>query len=176
MSRIGKKQIEIPSGVEVDVSGEIMKVKGAKGELTRRVDGRINISKEGNAVVVSVKDGNEAGALWGTYASHLINMIEGVTKGFSKKLEIQGIGFKAEVKGDSVTFNLGFSHPININIPKGLTVVNDKGILTIEGVDKEAVGAFAANIRDLKKPEPYKGKGIRYVGEYVAIKQGKKTV
>jgi large subunit ribosomal protein L6 len=103
-------------------------------------------------------------------------MIEGVSKGFVKKLEIQGIGFKAEVKGDSIVFNLGFSHQITMKIPKGLTAAFDKGIITIEGNDKEKVGAFAANIRDLKKPEPYKGKGIRYVGEHVAIKQGKKTV
>jgi large subunit ribosomal protein L6 len=103
-------------------------------------------------------------------------MIEGVDKGFTKKLEIQGIGYKAEVKGNEIVFGLGFSHPVNIMIPSGLKVVHEKGILTIEGIDKEAVGAFAAKIRDLKKPEPYKGKGIRYQGEYVAMKQGKKTV
>jgi large subunit ribosomal protein L6 len=103
-------------------------------------------------------------------------MIEGVSKGFVKKLEIQGIGFKAEVKGDSIVFNLGFSHQITMKIPKGLSVTSDKGIISVEGIDKESVGAFAAKVRDLKKPEPYKGKGIRYQGEHVAIKQGKKTV
>lgn len=177
MSRIGKKQIEITSGVDLTIDGSVVKVKGPKGELSREIDARLVVSKEGNMITVSQKNtAKSISALWGTYASHIINMIEGVSKGFVKKLEIQGIGFKAEVKGDSIVFNLGFSHQITMKIPKGLTAVVDKSIITIEGIDKESVGAFAANVRDLKKPEPYKGKGIRYVGEHVAIKQGKKTV
>ncbi|MES2059750.1 MAG: 50S ribosomal protein L6 [Patescibacteria group bacterium] len=177
MSRIGKKQIEIPSGVELTIDGSIVRVKGAKGELFRDVDKRLVVTKEGSAVTVSEKKaGGSISAIWGTYASHIINMIEGVSKGFTKKLEIQGIGFKAEVKGDSIVFNLGFSHQITMKIPKGLAATIEKGIITIDGIDKEVVGAFAANVRDLKKPEPYKGKGIRYVGEHVAMKQGKKTV
>lgn len=177
MSRIGKKQIEIPTGADITVDGSMVKVKGSKGEISREIDSRILINKEGSIITLSLKNPAESlSALWGTYASHIINMIEGVTKGFAKKLEIQGIGFKAEIKGDSIVFNLGFSHPITVVIPKGITVASDKSILTIEGIDKEAVGAFAAKIRDLKKPEPYKGKGVRYLGEHVTIKQGKKTV
>ena len=129
------------------------------------------------AVSVALKnEGDDLSPLWGTYASHIINMLEGVTKGFVKKLEIQGIGFKAEVKGDSMVMNLGFSHSVSLPIPKGLKVTSDKGLITIEGVSKESVGAFAAKLRDQKKPEPYKGKGVRYEGEHVQMKQGKKTV
>jgi large subunit ribosomal protein L6 len=177
MSRIGKKQIEIPTGVEVSIDGFVFKAKGSKGEMTREIDNRLVVTKDGSTVSVALKkEGANLGPLWGTYASHIINMIEGVSKGFEKKLEIQGIGFKAEVKGDSIVFNLGFSHQITLKIPKDLKVTGDKGILTIEGINKESVGAFAAKIRDLKKPEPYKGKGIRYLGEHITIKQGKKTV
>ncbi len=177
MSRIGKKLIEIPTGVDITIDGHVVSVKGSKGQLARTVDKRLVVTKDGSQVTVAEKaTGGSISAIWGTYASHIINMIEGVSKGFVKKLEIQGIGFKAEVKGDTVVFNLGFSHQITMKIPKGLTAVVEKGIITIEGIDKEAVGAFAANIRDLKKPEPYKGKGIRYVGELVQMKQGKKTV
>lgn len=177
MSRIGKKQIEIPAGVDVSIDGFVLKAKGTKGELTRAIDNRLVVTKDGATVSVTLKkEGANLSPLWGTYASHIINMIEGVSKGFTKKLEIQGIGFKAEVKGETIVFNLGFSHQITLAIPKELKVTSEKGILTIEGIDKEAVGAFAAKIRDLKKPEPYKGKGIRYLGEHITIKQGKKTV
>lgn len=179
MSRIGKKQIEIPTGVEVTLDGLNITAKGAKGEMSRTIDSRLVATKDGATLSLSCKDEKKAenlSPIWGTYASHIINMIEGVSKGFEKKLEIQGIGFKAEIKGESIVFNLGFSHQITIEIPKGLKVSNEKGILAIEGIDKEAVGAFAAKVRDLKKPEPYKGKGIRYQGEHVAMKQGKKTV
>ena len=177
MSRIGKKQIEIPQGVDVAIDGTKVTVKGPKGTLTREIDSRLVVSKEGATLSISLqKEGDELSSLWGTYASHIINMLEGAAKGFEKKLEIQGIGFKAEIKGENIVFNLGFSHPVTIGIPKGLKVANEKGILTIEGIDKDAVGAFAAKVRDLKKPEPYKGKGIRYLGEHVIMKQGKKTV
>ncbi|HEY4512741.1 MAG TPA: 50S ribosomal protein L6 [Candidatus Paceibacterota bacterium] len=177
MSRIGKKQIEIPAGVEVAIDGSIVKVKGPKGEISREIDSRLVVSKEGSVLSVSLlKVGDELSPLWGTYASHIVNMIEGVTRGFEKKLEIQGIGFKGEVKGNEIVFSLGFSHPLNVKIPAGLTVMIDKGIITVSGTNKDNVGAFTASIRDLKKPEPYKGKGIRYLGEHVIMKQGKKTV
>src|SRR3989344_504285 len=177
MSRIGKKQIEIPAGIEVDINGSRVLVKGPKGELSREIDSRLQISKDGSLLSITlVNPTDDLSPIWGTYASHIINMIEGAAKGFEKKLEIQGIGFKAEIKGENIVFNLGFSHPVAIGIPKDLKVANEKGILTIEGIDKDAVGAFAAKVRDLKKPEPYKGKGIRYLGEHVIMKQGKKTV
>lgn len=176
MSRIGKKIITIPAGVEVTFAEEILKVKGPKGELVRHMDFRINVVVEDNTVKVALRKANDSlSALWGTYASHVSNMIEGVTTGFVKKLQIEGIGFKGEVKGSEIILNLGFSHQIFVKIPTGLTVTIEKGMITISGIDKEALGAFAASVRDFKKPEPYKGKGIRYEGERILMKQGKKS-
>ncbi|MCR4310967.1 MAG: 50S ribosomal protein L6, partial [Candidatus Taylorbacteria bacterium] len=114
-------------------------------------------------------------ALWGTYAAHATNMVTGVSKGFEKKLILEGIGFKSEVKGTDLILNIGFSHPVKVPIPSGFTVKAEKGVITITGIDCEAVGQFAAKVRDLKKPEPYKGKGIRYETEIIKRKQGKKT-
>ncbi len=176
MSRIGKKIITIPAGVEVTQAGETLKVKGPKGELSRVIDRRLTISVAGSEITVGKKkDDSTLSPIWGTYGAHVSNMVEGVTKGFAKKLQIEGIGFKGEVRGSDVVMSLGFSHPVVVKIPQGLKVAIDKGIITVEGIDKEAVGAFAANIRDYKKPEPYKGKGIRYEGEHIIMKQGKKT-
>lgn len=176
MSRIGKKIITIPTGVEVTQDGLVVKVKGPKGELSRSIDRRLTVSIENSEVTVGKKkDDPTLSPLWGTYAAHISNMIEGVTKGFAKKLQIEGIGFKGEVKGTDIVMGLGFSHPVVMKIPSNLKVAIDKGIITVEGIDKEAVGAFAAAIRDQKRPEPYKGKGIRYEGEHIIMKQGKKT-
>lgn len=177
MSRIGKQKIILPTGVEASFRGETLKIKGPKGELSRTIDPRFSIVIEEGIMKVMLKKTEDAlSALWGTYASHISNMVSGVTKGFSKALQIEGIGFKGEVKADEIIFSLGFSHPVNVKIPPGLTVTIDKGIITVSGVNKDHVGAFTASIRDLKKPEPYKGKGIRYVGEHIIMKQGKKTV
>lgn len=170
MSRLAKKPIAIPSGVEVKANAGFVHVKGTKGELSKSVARTVEITVNGSEVSVS-----GTGAIVGTFVSHIVNMIEGVTKGFEKKLQIEGIGYKGEVKGKEMVFALGFSHPVNVTIPEGLTATIEKGIITVSGIDKEAVGAFAAKIRDYKKPEPYKGKGIRYVGEHVEIKQGKKS-
>ncbi len=176
MSRVGKKIITIEPGVTATLAGEVLTVKGPKGELTRSIDKRLSLAIEGNTIQVEVKKTKEnLSSLWGTYASHIGNMIEGVTKGFSKKLQIEGIGFKVEMKGTELVFSLGFSHPVIIKVPSNLTALIEKNMITISGIDKEAVGAFAANIRDQKKPEPYKGKGIRYEGEFVQQKQGKKS-
>lgn len=171
MSRLAKKPIEIPSGVTVSQEANVLLVKGPKGELKKTVAPKVSINIENNLVSVEA-----VGPIVGTFASHILNMINGVTNGFEKKLQIEGIGYKGEAKGTELTFALGFSHPVNINVPEGLTATIEKGIITVSGIDKEAVGAFAAKIRDQKKPEPYKGKGIRYVGEHVEIKQGKKSV
>jgi len=177
MSRVGKQIIQIPEKTEVTISSGLLKVKGPKGELSREFKKTITIKVEGNEVTLAPEKGDvQSGALWGTYASHISNMIEGVNKTFSKKLIIEGIGFKAEVQGQKVTLNLGFSHPIILQIPTGLTATMEKGVMTIIGIDKEAVGEFAAKIRSLKKPEPYKGKGIRYEKEIIRRKQGKKSV
>lgn len=176
MSRVGKKLITIEPNVTANLAGELLTIKGPKGELTRSIDKRLSVKIEGNTIQVEVKKTKDnLSALWGAYASHIGNMIEGVTKGFSKKLQIEGIGYKAELKGTELVFGLGFSHPVIVKVPSDLAALVEKNIITISGIDKEKVGAFAAGIRDLKKPEPYKGKGIRYEGEYVPQKQGKKS-
>ena len=166
----------IPQGVEATLSNDTLKVKGPKGELSRAIDARLTVSINGSEITIAKKTDNPMlNPLWGTYAAHVSNLIDGVTKGFTKKLQIEGIGYKGEVKGTDVVMGLGFSHPVTVKIPQGLKVAIEKGIITIDGIDKEAVGAFAAKLRDFKKPEPYKGKGIRYEGERIIMKQGKKT-
>jgi large subunit ribosomal protein L6 len=176
MSRLAKQPIAVPPATEITVSGGEVRVKGPKGTLMRPGNRLIDIEVGKGGVQVSTKSETiEARAALGTYASHVRNMIEGVTKGFSKKLLVEGVGFKWDVKGKTLNLSLGFSHPLTMAIPEGLTVVADKGTLTISGFDKELVGQFAANVRAQKKPEPYKGKGIRYEGEVIRRKQGKKA-
>ncbi len=177
MSRIGKKIIDIIPKTEVAFSDGVFSVKGPLGELSRSfkpeiiieiADGKISLSPKRNSLDVL--------ALWGTYASHIINMISGVHKAFEKKLIVEGIGYKSDVKGDELVMSLGFSHPVKEKIPKGLKVTAEKNIITVSGIDNEQVGQFVAKIRDTKKPEPYKGKGIRYEGEVIRRKEGKKSV
>jgi large subunit ribosomal protein L6 len=176
MSRIGKKPITIPANTEVRVEKGRVVVKGSLGELSRDVRSDIEVSVADNTVSLVPKATSlEAQALWGTYASHITNMIQGVNTPFSRKLSLEGIGFKVEVRGEKLAMSLGFSHPVEVVIPKGITVTVEKNIITISGIDKEMVGQFSARIRSLKKPEPYKGKGMRYEGEVVKIKQGKKS-
>lgn len=176
MSRIGKKPIVIPSGVEVAVSSGTLSVKGKGGTLTRTLHPAVSISVSGNEVSVSpTRETRLANALWGTYAAHVRNMIHGVTEPFVKKLQIEGIGYRAELSGATISLQIGFSHPVKAAIPEGLKVTIEKNIITISGADKEAVGQFAAVVRAKKEPEPYKGKGIRYEGEVVRQKQGKKA-
>ena len=151
-------------------------VKGPKATLERAVPEILTITVSGKEVKVTPMAGNEeADVFSGTYVSHLENMIKGVTETYTKKLIIEGIGYKADVRGTELVMGLGFSHPVNVAIPSTLKVTSDKGIVTITGSNKEEVGQFAANIRAWKKPEPYKGKGIRYEGEVIRRKQGKKT-
>ncbi len=177
MSRIGKQLIDIPEKTEVTVSGKTVSVKGPLGALTRDFTSDIAVSVADKKVKLEPKrNDNASNALWGAYASHIYNMIEGVNKGFSKKLVVEGIGYKSDVKGADIVMSLGFSHPVKLAIPAGLKVTADKNLITITGIDKEAVGQFAALIRDQKVPEPYKGKGIRYEDETIRRKQGKKTV
>lgn len=176
MSRTGKKLITIPAGTEVSVADGVLSVKGKGGVLTRPVHHNISINIDGNSVsVVPNSETRLARALWGTYAAHIRNMIQGVGKPFIKKLQIEGIGFKAELSGKTLSLAIGFSHPVKVDIPEGLHVTVEKNIITISGSDKERVGEFAASLRALKKPEPYKGKGIRYEGEVVRKKAGKKV-
>lgn len=175
MSRIGKKEIIIPNGVEVKKDGDILRVKGPLGELSRTFKGDIDISIDGNMIKVIPKSSLENMALWGTFASHVSNMIEGVAKGFKKTLLIEGVGFKFQSEGTKLSLNIGLSHPIKLEIPKGIKVEVEKNAASISGPDKEAVGQFTANIRALKKPEPYKGTGIRYDSEVIRRKAGKRA-
>ncbi len=178
MSRVGKQIIKIPTGTTVALEGITLTVKGAKGELKKDFKTKIvaiNIAGDEITFTPANAEGPTK-ALWGTYASHVKNMIKGVNEPFVKKLIIEGVGFKSEVTGDSIKLALGFSHPVIVPIPADLKVTAEKNIVTITGSDKESVGAFAAKLRDWKKPEPYKGKGIRYEGEFIRRKQGKKAV
>jgi large subunit ribosomal protein L6 len=177
MSRIGKQTIIIPANTEVKVSGNTVSVKGPKGEISREFKTNlVSLNINGNEITLTPQnEENQTKALWGTYASHAKNMIKGVNDGYEKKLEVEGVGYKWEVTGDKVKFALGLSHPVFMDIPAGLKVVAEKNVLTVSGVDKDVVGEFSAKVRDLKKPEPYKGKGIHYMGEYIRRKQGKKA-
>ncbi|MEK7176101.1 MAG: 50S ribosomal protein L6 [Patescibacteria group bacterium] len=177
MSRIGKKAITLPEKTELSVSGDFVSVKGPLGELKRPIHPVIEVKVLGNTVTLHPKkETDESNALWGTYASHISNMVSGVNKPFEKKLVLEGIGYKSEVKGDKIQFALGFSHPVIVSIPSGLKVVAEKNNISVSGMDKELVGQFTAQLRALKKPEPYKGKGMRYSDEIIKRKQGKKSV
>ena len=177
MSRIGNRVIAIPEGVTVEVADNKVLVKGPKGELSLPIKDEIVVEVKDNTVIV--KRQNElipTRKLHGTTNANIVNMIEGVVKGFSKSLEIIGVGYKFNVKGDTLVINAGFSHPVELKIPAGITVkATSNTEITIEGISKELVGEFAADVRKVKKPEPYKGKGIRYTDEHVRRKEGKKA-
>jgi len=177
MSRIGKLPIEIPAGVTIDINGEIVTVKGPEGELSERIHPNIAIKIEDNVLTCSKSDETKLSkSLFGLSRSLIANMVEGVTKGFTKRLEIIGVGYKANVQGSKLVLNLGFSHPIDFPLPAGITCEMDKdkkNILSVSGIDKQLVGEISAKIRAYRKPEPYKGKGIRYEGEHITRKAGK---
>ncbi len=177
MSRIGKNPIQIPQGVTVTINESLVTVNGPKGTLNMKVHPVISVAMEGSEVVVKPKEGKElakgASALWGMTRALVNNLIVGVTQGYEKKLELQGVGYRAELKGKTLVLSVGFSHPVEIPAPEGISFVVDKNIVTISGIDKYLVGETAARIRKVRKPEPYKGKGIRYVGEHVRRKEGK---
>lgn len=176
MSRLGKRELNIPSGVEVKKEGETITVKGPKGSISKYFRNDIEINIADGKITLNVKRNDKMSkALWGTYASHLTNMIKGVVEPYVKKLILEGVGYKSEVKGKEFVFALGFSHPVVVPIPEGLTATAEKNNITITGIDKELVGSYTAMIRALKKPEPYKGKGMRYHDEVLRRKQGKKT-
>ena len=183
MSRIGKQPVTIPAGVKVAVAGNVVSVEGPKGKLTKPFPKEIGVTVANNVVNVADltvkkgKDGKDvgtAGALHGTIRAIIRNMVEGVEKGYSKTLLIEGVGFKAAVKGKQLDLALGFSHPILFNIPDQIKITVDENTkLTVEGPDKQVVGQVAAEIRGYYPPEPYKGKGVRYVGEHIVRKEGK---
>ena len=177
MSRIGKRVIDIPVGTELKLEEGVLTVKGKKGELKRTFNDTVSINIEGSQVTFAPKrNSGNVKALWGTYASLVTNMIQGVNEPFVKKLILEGVGFKSEVKGKNLDLALGFSHPVVVEIPEGLTVTAEKNLITVTGIDKEVVGSFASEVRSLKKPEPYKGKGFRYEDEVIRRKEGKKSV
>ena len=177
MSRIGKQELQVPAGTDVQVNGSTVKVKGPQGELERTFNDVVTISLDNGVVTFAPKEDTPLGrALWGTTASHVKNMIDGVTTKFQKQLIIEGVGFRAEVKGSTLVMQLGFSHPVEMEIPATLDVSMEKQTMTIAGIDKELVGQFASQVRLKKKPEPYKGKGIRYSDEVIRRKEGKKNV
>jgi len=177
MSRVGKQIIIIPEKTQVIKNDGNLVVKGPLGELARDFKSNINININDNEITLEPADDTQSSkVLWGTYASHIKNMVQGVNTQYEKKLIVEGVGFRVELKGNELVLNIGFSHPVNVIVPEGISVVVEKNNITISGIDKELVGQFAAKIKSLKKPEPYKGKGIRYEGEVIRRKQGKKSV
>ncbi len=185
MSRIGKKPIPIPSGVTVKITTDLISVKGSKGELNKKIhpDFIVEIKtlteereNKSEVMVYPRVASDKFSALWGLERSLIANMIEGVSGGFEKKLEFEGIGYRANVEGDTLVMQLGFSHPVRLKAPSDIKLLVEKNVITVMGIDKEKVGQIASRIRAKKPPEPYKGKGIRYQGEVVLRKAGKKAV
>jgi large subunit ribosomal protein L6 len=184
MSRIGKKPISIHPGVEVAIKGKEITVKGPKGELSYKFRPEIKVEKKENEILIfpAGENQDQAGgykeikAFWGLTRALIANMVKGVTEGYEKKLEIVGVGYRAKTEGEKIILEVGFSHPVEIAVPRGIKVSVEKNIISISGFDKGLVGQLAAKIRSIKKPEPYKGKGIRYEGEIVRKKAGKKAV
>ena len=181
MSRIGKQEIAIPEGIKITKNGEVFTVVGPKGTLSKVFKDDVVINLSDKSITLSIKRNDKfSKSLWGTYASHIKNMITGVVTPYQKKLILEVVGFKSEVKANGANkefvFALGFSHPVVCKIPEGITATAEKNNITITGIDKELVGSFTASVRALKKPEPYKGKGMRYDTEVIRRKQGKKTV
>lgn len=176
MSRIGKQKIELPAGVTVELKdNNTVVVKGPKGQIERVFDSRVILVKEDNVVGVDVKNKEEKSerSIWGTYSSHLKNMVDGVSQGFKKQLEINGVGYKVAMQGKDLKLEVGFSHPVIFNIPEGAQASVEKNVITLESINKELLGQTASELRAIRKPEPYKGKGIKYVEEVIRRKAGK---
>ena len=175
MSRLGKQPVTIPAGVTVDFKEGNLKITGPKGSLEREIKKDISLTIEDASIVLEPNKTVNAPALWGTYAAHIRNMVKGVTEGFTIILDIEGVGYRSEVKGKDLVLSMGFSHPVVLEIPEGITATVDKSSITLVGANKDTLGQFAANVRRVRPPEPYKGKGIRYRGEFIIRKQGKKA-
>ncbi len=175
MSRVGKRPIQLPKGVTVSVDGSRVTVKGPKGELARTIPAEITVAvSDGTVEVKRASDVKRLRALHGLTRALLSNMVDGVSQGFAKQLEIHGVGYRAETRGGGLRLNVGYSHPVEYDAPAGISLsVEGNNVIKVEGIDKELVGQVAAELRKLRPPEPYKGKGIRYVGEYVRRKAGK---
>jgi len=178
MSRIGNKPIALPSGVSVQLASDSIEVKGGKGKLSRQLLDGITVREEDNTLYVArANDTRQQRAFHGLSRALIANMVQGVSAGFERKLEIQGVGYKADVAGNKLVLNLGYSHPIDYPIPQGISIAVDRGVrLSVTGIDKEQVGQVAAEIRGYRPPDSYKGKGVRYEGEYVRLKAGKSAL
>ena len=175
MSRVGNRKLIIPAGVTVAVDGNVVTVKGPKGELSTEINSNITVNVEGNEVTLTRKNDNYKN-FHGTANANINNMIIGVTEGFEKKLESVGVGYRFQLKGNELVVTAGYSHPVNVAIPDGIKLeVPSNTELFVRGADKQLVGEFAANVRKIRKPEPYKGKGIRYTDEHIRRKEGKKA-
>ena len=176
MSRIGKKTINLPEKVTLEVDDSLVTARGPKGELKHKLPRGLTILKQDNIInLVSAGNNKNKNALWGTTRSIIFNMITGVSQGYEKKLEIEGVGYKAQLQGDNLILNVGFSHPVEFKAPAGIDFKVEKNVISVLGIDKTLVGEVAAKIRKIKKPEPYKGKGIHYRGEVIRRKAGKKA-
>jgi large subunit ribosomal protein L6 len=175
MSRVGKKPVVIPAGVKAELKGDMLTVTGPKGALSLQIHPKVTLTVGADQIQAEVahQENKREKALWGLFRALVQNLIEGVTKGFEKKLEVNGVGFKVAAQAGKLVMALGFSHPVEVIIPKDLNVTVDKNLITISGADKQKVGQFAAEVRELKKPEPYKGKGIKYLDEVIVRKAGK---
>ena len=176
MSRVGKRPVAVPSGVTATVTGQTVKVKGAKGELSFLVPEEVTVAMENGAVSIAPRDGSKtARAKWGMSRAQVQSLVDGVTKGFEKKLEVNGVGYRAQVAGKALKLSLGYSHDIDYPIPAGITITTPKPTeIVVAGIDKQKVGQAAAEIRDFRGPEPYKGKGVKYANEFIFRKEGKK--
>ncbi len=176
MSRVGKNPVEIPSGVELAINGRLVTAKGKLGQMSYEMTDFVSAKLDDNLVVVEPVDESKAAlSMWGTTRARIQNMVTGVSEGFSKELEIEGVGYRATVQGQTLNLQLGFSHDINFAIPEGIAIKCEKPTsITVSGADKQRVGQVAAEIRAYRKPEPYKGKGIKYAGEVILRKEGKK--
>ncbi len=176
MSRVGKKPVELPTGVEATLSGQTVTVKGPKGQREFTATDDVTITVKDNAVSVDPRGSSKrARQQWGMSRTQVQNLVTGVTDGFRKELEITGVGYRAQAQGNKLTLNLGYSHDVIFDVPEGVTVTTPRNTqIVVEGIDQQLVGQVAANIREWRKPEPYKGKGIKYKGEYVFSKEGKK--
>lgn len=176
MSRIGKQPIKISEGVEVKLDDDLILIKGPKGELKQKLHPDIEVEVKDKEVIIKLKEGTKSTAIWGTFRSLVANMLKGVTEGFEKKLIFEGVGYRVNVEGKKLVLNLGYSHPIEIEALQGIEFKVEKNTIIVSGINKQLVGEVAANIRSKRKPEPYKGKGIRYEDEIIRRKVGKKAI
>jgi large subunit ribosomal protein L6 len=175
MSRIAKAPVDLPAGVTATIASSAVTIKGAKGSLSLPLTAGVSVVQSANKLEIRFTDPGQARTRAGATRAHLANMVRGVTRGYEKKLELVGVGFRAQVQGKSLNLTLGFSHPVNLPIPEGINIVTPSQTeIVVTGIDRQQVGQVAAEIRDLRPPEPYKGKGVRYAGEQITLKEGKK--